>query len=50
VAGNYTEIIQMGLVVFAMLAKLVIFCWLGNELKDQVIALEVTPVFTKIYI
>jgi hypothetical protein len=30
----------MGLVVFAMLAKLLIFCWLGNELTEQVKALE----------
>jgi preprotein translocase subunit SecE len=39
-AGNYAEIIQVFLVVFAMMAELLIFCWLGNELTEQVIALK----------
>jgi hypothetical protein len=39
-SGNYGEIIQVFLVVFAMMAKLLIFCWLGNELTEQVITLE----------
>jgi hypothetical protein len=44
-AGNYTEIIQVLLVVFSMMAELLICCWFGNELTEQVIALELNCIY-----